>query len=284
MKKHNRIRRFWYKLSKSPGGILGLGIIVIILILGVFAPYIAPYPEQAGAYVDFESCLSPPSLQHPFGVDEMGRDVFTRTIYGYRLSLLLAAMVLSIGVPLGVVVGLFAGYFGGWLETILMRLTDVFLPLPPLVMALAIGAVLKPNITNAMIAISALWWTWYARLLYNVTKTIQNEEYIQAAEIAGMSKLRIVFLEILPNCWSTILVKVTLDVGFVILIGAGLSFLGMGAQPPKPGLGTMISEGTQYLPVYWWTTVFPSLALLLLILGTNLLGDSLRDIFDVNTT
>jgi len=284
MKKQNGMRHFWYKLSKSPGGILGLGIIMSILILTVFAQYITPYPEQAQAYVDFDICLSPPSLQHPFGVDEVGRDVFTRTIYGYRLSLSLAVMVLSIGVPLGVVVGLLAGYYGGWLETVLMRITDVFLPLPPLVMALAIGAVLKPNITNAMIAISALWWTWYARLVYNLTKTIRNEDYIQAAKIVGMSKLRIIFLEILPNCWSTILVKVTLDVGFVILIGAGLSFLGLGAQPPKPGLGTMISEGTQYLPEYWWLSVFPSLALLVLILGTNLLGDSLRDIFDVNTS
>lgn len=274
-------KRFWYKFSRSPGSFIGSGIILMILILTIFADFIAPYPEQAGAYVNLKDSLKPPSKDHIFGIDEMGRDVFTRTIYGYRLSLMLAAVVLSVSVPFGISLGLVAGYLGRRFETGLMILTDISLPLPPLVMALAIGAALKPSIYQVMIALSVLWWTWYAKLLHNMAVSIRNEEYIQAAEILGMSKLRVVFSEILPNCWSTILVKVTLDIGFVVLLGAGLSFLGLGVRPPKPGLGTMIAAGLTYIPECWWISVFPAIALVALIFGVNLLADSLRDSFEI---
>lgn len=162
-----------------------------------------------------------------------------------------------------------------------MRITDVFLALPALVMALAIGAAFTPTIEKAMLAISSIWWTWQCRLVYNITKTIKNEDFVSASKINGNSWFRIIAKDILPNCASSIIVKMTLDAGFIILVGAGLSFLGLGVQPPKPGLGTMIAYGAAHLPTKWWLTVFPSMAIFILILGFNLLGDGLRDLLDV---
>jgi len=180
-----------------------------------------------------------------------------------------------------VFLGLVAGYYGGWTETLIMRTTDTALALPPLVMALAITSALEPTLWNAMLAITALWWTWHTRLVQSIVSSERNEEYVQAAELAGASSAHIMFREILPNCLSPILVKVTLDAGFVILIGAGLSFIGVGVQPPQPGLGTMVSEGTGHLPDSWWFAVFPGLAIFVLVMGFNMLGDGLRDVFDV---
>jgi peptide/nickel transport system permease protein len=225
--------------------------------------------------------LQPPSWPHILGTDNAGRDLLTRIMFGYRISLALVVVVLAIGVPLGVVIGLAAGYFGGWVETLLMRLTDVFLSVPALVMAMAITAVLTPNLVNAMIAVSSLWWTWHARLVHGITVSLKQEDYIDAARLMGAGPLHIMLREILPNAVSAILVKLTLDAGFVILIGAGLSFLGLGVQPPQADLGTMVAAGVNDLPKAWWETVFPGLAIVLAVLGFNLLGDGLRDLFDV---
>ena len=211
----------------------------------------------------------------------LSTSLLTRIVFGYRISLALVVVVLAIGVPLGVVIGLAAGYFGGWAETILMRLTDVFLSVPALVMAMAITAVLTPNLVNAMIAVSSLWWTWHARLVYGITVSLKQEDYIDAARLMGAGPLHIMLREILPNAVSAILVKLTLDAGFVILIGAGLSFLGLGVQPPQADLGTMVAAGVNDLPKAWWETIFPGLAIVLAVLGFNLLGDGLRDLFDV---
>lgn len=271
----------WYRFRRNPTAIIGALIVISVVIAAIFAPLIAPYPEQIGAFVDFRARHLPPSFEHWFGTDNVGRDVLTRVIYGYRVSLLLVVVVLGLSVPFGIVLGLFAGYVGGWAEIVVMRLTDVALAIPPLVMALAIMAVLSPNLLNAMIAISILWWTWHTRLIYSITRTLKHQEFIEAAEIAGASRFHILFRELLPNCVSAISVKVTLDAGFVILIGASLSFLGLGVQPPTPDLGTMVSNGADYLPDQWWQSVLPGTAILYAILGFNLLGDGLRDLFDV---
>ena len=273
--------RAWKRFRSRPMSVIGLIIIVLVTLSALFAPVIAPYPGHAGKYTDFGSTLESPSVDHPMGTDHVGRDVLSRVLFGYRLSLMLAVVVLGIGVPVGVLLGLVAGYYGGWTETVIMRITDTALALPPLVMALAITSALQPTLWNAMLAVAALWWTWHTRLVQSIVSSERNEEYVQAAKLAGASAPHIMFREILPNCLSPILVKVTLDAGFVILIGAGLSFIGVGVQPPQPGLGTMVSQGTGYLPDSWWFAIFPGLAIFVLVMGFNMLGDGLRDVFDV---
>lgn len=273
--------RAWKRFISRPMSVVGLLIIVAVLLSAIFAPVLAPYPEHAGKFTDFGNALQPPGSEYLLGTDHVGRDILSRILFGYRLSLMMVAVVLGFGVPVGVILGLVAGYYGGWTETIIMRTTDTALALPPLVMALAITSALQPTLWNAMLAIAALWWTWHTRLVQSIVASERNEEYVQAAELAGAGSRHIMFREILPNCLSPILVKVTLDAGFVILIGAGLSFIGVGVQPPQPGLGTMVSQGTGYLPDSWWFAVFPGVAIFVLVMGFNMLGDGLRDVFDV---
>jgi peptide/nickel transport system permease protein len=273
--------RSWRRFVSRPMSVVGLAIVVAVVLVAVFAPWIAPYPEHAGKFTDFANALEPPSAAHPMGTDHVGRDVLSRVLFGYRLSLLLVVVVLGFGVPVGVLLGLVAGYYGGLVETVIMRATDTALALPPLVMALAITSALEPTLTNAMIAVAALWWTWHTRLVQSIVASERNEPYVQAAKLAGASTPHVLFREILPNTLSPILVKITLDAGFVILIGAGLSFIGVGVQPPQPGLGTMVSQGTTHLPDSWWVSVFPGLAIFALVMGFNMLGDGLRDVFDV---
>lgn len=271
----------WYRFSRNPTAVIGALIVLAAIVLAVIAPLIVPYPDHVGTVVDFRNRHQPPGWEHWFGTDNTGRDNFTRVIYGLRVSLLLAFVVLVIAVPFGTVLGLLAGYFGGWTEIVIMRVTDIALAIPPLVMALAVAAVLEPSLVNAMLAISSLWWTWHARLVYSITRQIRSHEYIEAAETLGASKAHIIFREILPNCVSPIAVKTSLDAGFVILIGAALSYLGLGVRPPTPDLGTMVAAGAEYLPDFWWESMLPATAILILALGFNLLGDGLRDLFDV---
>lgn len=271
----------WYRFSRNPTAVAGALIVLLCILAAIFAPLITPYPDHVGAVVDFRNRHLPPSAEHWFGTDNVGRDNFTRAIFGLRVSLLLALVVLGIAVPVGTILGLVAGYFGGWVETAIMRLTDIALALPALVMALAVAAVREPTLVNAMLALASLWWTWHARLVYSVVRQIRSLEYVEAAETLGASRLHILFREVLPNCVSPIAVKTSLDAGFVILIGASLSFLGLGVQPPTPDLGTMVAEGASFLPEYWWESFMPSLVILVLALGFNLLGDGLRDLFDV---
>jgi len=275
-------RRTWYRFYHNPTAVAGLIITVLVILIALLAPIISPFPSSAGNFVDFSHMLAPPSWPHVLGTDNAGRDMLTRILFGYRVSLALVVVVLIIGVPLGVFIGLVAGYYGGWVEAVLMRFTDIFLSVPALVMAMAITSVLTPNLLNAMIAVSALWWTWHARLVHGITVSLKQEDYVDAARLMGASSLHIMLREILPNAMSAILVKITLDAGFVILIGAGLSYLGLGVQPPQADLGTMVAAGTQDLPSGWWETVFPGLAISLAVLGFNLLGDGLRDLFDVD--
>jgi peptide/nickel transport system permease protein len=271
----------WFRFSRNPTAVIGAIIVITSVSLALLAPNITTFPEHVGAVVDFRNRHQPPSAVHWFGTDNVGRDIFTRVIFGLRVSLLLAVVVLGIAIPVGVILGLLAGYFGGWVEIVIMRITDIALAIPPLVMALAVAAVLTPSLTNSMLAIALLWWTWHTRLIYSLTRQLRSQEFVEAAETLGASKAHILFREILPNCVSAIAVKTSLDAGFVILIGAALSFLGLGIQPPTPDLGTMVASGASFLPDYWWESVLPGCAILFVALGFNLLGDGLRDMFDV---
>ena len=274
--------RGWYKFSRNKLSVFGLVLVIGFVTMAMLASVITPFPKHAGPFVDFANATKPPSAVYWFGTDVIGRDIFTRVIFGYQVSLKLAFIVLVIAVPLGVVPGLIAGYFGGWWETVIMRVTDVFLSIPPLVLALAIMGFLQPTLTNAMIAISAMWWPWYSRLMYNLTRQLKNEDYVTAAEVVGASHWHVMLREILPNCVPSLLTKMTLDMSFVILLAAGLGFLGLGVQPPTPELGSMVAEGANYLPSLWWLPVFSGLAILIAVLGFNLLGDGLRDFLDVD--
>jgi peptide/nickel transport system permease protein len=272
------LKRSWYKFSRNWLSILGLVMVFMIIFCALFAPYIAPYPQHAGKYVDFKSMNEPPSREHWMGTDTVGRDILSRIIFAFGNGLFMVFGVLIISVPVGVLTGLTAGYYVGTrVDTIIMRITDVFISLPSLILALSIAAVLKPTLMNSMIAVTISWWPWYTRMTYTLASSIRNEYYVQAAELTGASKLHIMFREILPNCSSSLLTKMALDVGWVTLVGAALSFVGLGEQPPNPALGTMIAEGVERMPDQWWIAVFPSLAVMVVVLGFNLFGDGIRD-------
>jgi len=274
-------RMAWLRFRANPVAVIGAVMVAAVVLAALFAPWVAPYPEHAGSFVDFRNRDVAPSLAHPMGTDKVGRDIFSRVIFGFRISLLLVVGVLAVAVPVGGALGLLAGYFSGWAERLITGFTNVMLAIPPLVMALAIGNVLSPTLVNAMIAISLLWWTWHARLVYRVSKSVAAEDFVEAARLAGASHLHVLLREILPNCVAVISVKTTLDAAFIILFGATLSFLGLGVQPPTPDLGTMVADGRQFLPELWWGVLAPGLAILYATLGFNLLGDGLRDMFDV---
>jgi len=272
------LRRSWYKFSRNRLSLIGLFTVSLVVFLAVFAPVVAPYPKHASAFVDFENASRPPCRTYPFGTDVVGRDIMSRIFFGFRFSLMMGVVVLSLVVPPGVILGLVAGYYQGtWVDTVIMRTTDIFLAVPPLVLALAIASVLTPNLFNAMLAVSLMWWPWYCRLVYGLASTLRHEFFVASAETIGASRFHILFREILPNCISPIFTKMSLDMGWVILIGSSLSFVGLGVQPPRPGLGTMVADGSKYLPDQWWIAVFPALAIVLVVLGFNLLGDGLRD-------
>ena len=271
----------WYRFIHNPSAVMGSIIVTLVILAAIFAPLLAPFPDHVGAVTDFRARHLAPDWVHWFGTDRAGRDIFSRVLFGFRISLLLVVGVLGISVPVGVVLGMLAGYFGGWTERLITGLTNVMLAIPPLVMALAVGNVLEPNLVNAMLAITLLWWTWHARLIYQVSKSVAAEDYIEAARLAGASHMHIIFREILPNCVALISVKTTLDAAFVILFGATLSFLGLGVQPPTPDLGSMVADGRQFMPERWWGVLMPGGAIFIATLGFNMLGDGLRDMFDV---
>ncbi|SFG37996.1 peptide/nickel transport system permease protein [Desulfotomaculum arcticum] len=272
------LRKNWYKFSRNKLSVIGLVIVLAVVVVAVFAPYVAPFPEHAGSFVDYEHANLAPSTTYLLGTDNIGRDILSRIFFAFRGALYMAFLVLVISLPVGVILGLLAGYFKGtWIDTVIMRTTDIFLAVPPLILALAISSVLKPNLTNAMIAVTVMWWPWYTRLVYGMATSMRNEYFVTAAELIGAGKFHILFREILPNCLSPIFTKMALDVGWVILLGAALSFVGLGEQPPTPALGQMVSDGSRYMPDLWWMTIFPSLAIIIIILGFNLLGDGIRD-------
>jgi peptide/nickel transport system permease protein len=277
-----KLRKAWYKFSRNPLSIVGASIVLIVLLLALLAPFVAPYPEHAGSYVKFEEASRPPSFSHLFGTDVFGRDILSRIFFGFRFSLVMGVVVIGITAPIGVTLGLAAGYMkGSWADTLIMRVTDIFVAVPPLVLALAVCSVLTPSVFNAMMAVTLMWWPWYCRMVYGIASSLRNEFFVQAAEVTGAGKLHILFREILPNCYATLFTKMSLDMGWVILIGSALSFVGLGAQPPTPDLGTMVADGGKYIPDQWWIAVFPAFAIMFIVLGFNLLGDGIRDMLSV---
>ncbi len=275
-------KKAWYKFSRNPLSIIGATTVLLIFFLLTFASYVAPYPEHAGSFVNFAEASKPPSLKHLFGTDVFGRDILSRIFFAFRFSMAMGVVVLSLTVPVGVTLGLLAGYKKGtWIETVIMRTTDIFVSVPPLVLALAVCSVLTPSVFNAMMAVSLMWWPWYCRMIYGIASSLRNEFFVQSAEVTGAGRLHILFREILPNCYGPIFTKISLDMAWVILLGSALSFVGLGAQPPTPDLGTMVADGARYMPDQWWIAVFPAFAIMLVVLGFNLLGDGIRDMLAV---
>lgn len=277
-RRRDSLAKAWYKFSRNKLSIVGLAMVLVIVFLAVFAPYVTPYPQHAGKYANFKERNLPPSAQHLMGTDVYGRDVLTRVVFALGNALIMALGVLIICVPIGMLTGMLAGYYvGTWVETLIMRITDVFISLPSLILALAVAAVLRPTLTNSMMAVTVSWWPWYTRLTFSLASSLRNEYYVQAAELTGASRMHILFREIMPNCASSIFTKMALDVGWVILVGASLSFVGLGEQPPRPALGTMVADGISRMPDQWWIAVFPALAIAIIVLGFNLFGDGIRD-------
>lgn len=276
------LKKAWYKFSRNPLSVIGATTILIILFLLTFAPYVAPYPEHAGSFVNFPEASKPPSPEHLFGTDVFGRDVLSRIFFAFRFSMAMGVVVLSITLPVGVTLGLLAGYKKGtWIDTVIMRTTDIFVSVPPLVLALAVCSVLTPSVFNAMMAVSVCWWPWYCRMIYGIASSLRNEFFVQSAEVTGAGRFYIIFREILPNCYGPIFTKISLDMAWVIILGSALSFVGLGAQPPTPDLGTMVADGAKYMPDQWWIATFPAFAIMFVVLGFNLLGDGIRDMLAV---
>jgi len=275
-----QVRLTIHTFSRNTSAMLGLAIVAVFLVLAAIGPWIVPYPEDALGSVNLDNKLLPPSAAHWFGTDEVGNDVFTRVIIGARVSLQIGLIVTGIAMLIGVPLGMIAGLVGGWTNEAIMRLTDVFLAVPGLILAIAIVGALGPGIHNAMLALSLVWWPGYVRLVQAKTLSLKNSIYVDAARSMGASDLRIVFVHILPNCSSPIVVKASMDMGMAILGAASLGFLGLGAQPPFPEWGAMISVGRNYLPDWWWYSFFPGLFIFLTVLGFNLMGDGLRDVLD----
>lgn len=273
-------RRVVRSLRRNPVTMAGIVTVLFFLLLAIFGPLLAPFDP-----VDTHPAqrLLPPGGLHWFGTDSLGRDILSRVLFGTRISLYTGLTVVLISVVLGLLSGLLAGYFGGALDEGIMRITDMFLAFPGLILAMAVAAILRPSLTNTLIAISVTWWPVYARLVRGQVLSIRSLEYVQAARALGQGDLRLIVRHILPNAISPVLVQATLDMGGVILTAAGLSFIGFGAQPPTPEWGLMVSDGRSFLMTHWWVASFPALAILLLVLGFNLTGDGLRDMLDPRT-
>ncbi len=259
------------------GGFVGLLGLVLV---AVTAPWWVPFPEHGGAARNLAHRLQPPDSTYWFGTDDLGRDIFSRVLLGTAISLRTGALVVAVAAGLGVTLGAVAGYAGGLLDEAIMRVTDAFLAIPSLVLALAIGSALGPSLTNALLAIALVWWPWYARLVRAQVLSIREQEYVAAARSLGSGAGRILYRHILPNAMAPILVQASLDFGYVILTAASLGFLGLGAQPPTPEWGLMVSVGRKFFPKWWWVATFPGLAIFVAVLCFNLAGDGLRELSD----
>lgn len=270
-----RLRQF---LRNRPAAI-GSVCLALMFVVMIAWPWLVPYPDDVADAVNFDRMLEPPSLEFWFGTDEAGRDILTRIMAGTGMSLGLGLVVITCAIVIGVPVGMVAGYYGGWTERIIMRIVDVFSSVPALVLALAISVLLGPSLTNAMIALSIVWWRVFARIAHGQTLSLKSEPYVAIARQMGASDRHILFREILPNMASAILVTATLDAGAVILIGTSISFLGAGASPPAAEWGLMVASGRAYLPGSWWPSLFPGLAIFAAVMSLNMIGDGLRDFF-----
>jgi peptide/nickel transport system permease protein len=267
----------WLSFLANPLALVGMAIVILLLLMAIFAPLLAPGSPYAQSLTQR---LLPPSAAHWFGTDELGRDIYTRVVHGGRVTLTIVLLVAIIVAPVGLAIGTAAGYFGGLLDTVLMRITDIFLAFPRLILALAFVAALGPGIENAVIAIALTAWPPYARVARAETLTLRESDFISAVRLQGASSLRILLRHVMPLCLSSVIIRVTLDMAGIILTAAGLGFLGLGAQPPIPEWGAMVSSGRAFLLDQWWVATIPGIAIFVVSLGFNLLGDGLRDVLD----
>jgi len=259
----------------------GFIIVISFIALGIISPYILTRPEDAwGTAYDVSKRYLPPSIEHPFGTDEYGRDMLNRVILGARFSLMIAVGVVGLALMIGIPLGLIAGYFGGKLGNAIMRLTDMFLAFPPLLLAIALAATLGRGLGNAILSLAISWWPWYTRLIYVQVNTVKSMPYVDAAKVLGLGDLKIMFKHVLPNALTPVMIQAALDMGSAVLEAAGLSFLGIGVQPPTPEWGLLVSQGWHSINVAWWISFFPGLAILITVLGFNLLTDFVREFMD----
>ncbi len=275
-----RLCRVWRELATNPLTLVGIMVIAGLLVMAVAAPGMTSYDPLAQ---DLSQRLLPPSNAHWCGTDELGRDIFARILYGARITLRIVLLVLAVVAPAGLLVGCAAGYLGGWVDAVLMRITDIFLAFPKLILALALVAALGPGLDNAVIAIALTAWPPFARIVRARTVSWREAEFVQAARLMGAGRARIIVSHIVPLCLPPLVVRMTLEMSGIILTAAGLGFLGLGAQPPMPEWGTMISTGRAFLLDQWWVATMPGIAILVVSLGFNLFGDGLRDVLDPKT-
>jgi peptide/nickel transport system permease protein len=266
------------RLRKEPTAFMGLLLVIFFFAVALLAPYISPFAPNAQDIIGAK--LAPPSAKHWLGADILGRDMLSRMIYGARISVFVGLAVVAVAGSFGTLVGLFAGYRRGWIDEVVMRVTDIFFAFPPLILAMAIAGALGPSLTNALIAVVVVLWPVYARLVRGQVLSLREREFIQAAQTVGVQNWRLLLRHLLPNVLAPLLVQASFDMGSAILIIAGLSFIGFGAQPPTPEWGVMISDGRNYITTQWWLTGVPAAGILLLVAAFNLVGDGLRDILD----
>ena len=277
------LRESLYLIARNKLSLTALIILVLLIVGALLAPYIIPYPEDLADATHTQIKLQAPSLEHLMGTDELGRDIFSRFVYGARVSLSAALAAVGLSLVIGIPLGAIAGSFGGWVDNLIMRITDVFLSFPPLLLAIAMVAVMCSSLNNAILAIALSWWPWYTRLIRGQAISVKERKFVQAAETIGTGRMKIIFKHIIPNCISPVIVQASMDIGGVILTVASLSFLGLGAQLPTPEWGLMISMGRRFFPDSWWYCIFPGLAIFVTVLCFNLLGDAIREILDPKT-
>ncbi len=279
----NNVKHGFYLLKQNKLTMGAVILAVIVVVIGIIAPYIVPYPAHVVGDANPQDKLIPPCRKYILGTDELGRDIFSRIIYGTRISLQIGVLAVGLSLLIGVPLGVIAGYSGGLIDEIIMRITDIFVSFPPMLLAMAIAAFLGPSLTNAMIAIAISWWPWYTRILRSQAISLKERPFIDAARAIGTPDIKIVFTHILPNCVSPLIVQASMDFGSVILTSAALSFLGLGAQPPTPEWGLMLNTSRNYFLTAWWYSIFPGLAMFITVLTFNLIGDGLREILDPKT-
>ena len=277
-------RRGLYRFSRNRLSVIGLSLVIIMLIVAITAPLWVPYPDDVTGNVNMAQRLKAPNAEHWFGTDDAGRDVFSRTIMATRTSFEVGVIILVVAIGIGVTLGAIAGYFGGWVNTVIMRFTDIMLTFPGIFLALALSAALGRGVVNAMLALSITWWPGYCRLVEAQMLKMREEDFVAGARAIGASNQRIIFRHILPNLLTAIIVKASMDFGFAVLSLASLGFIGVGVLPPEPDWGSMISAGRRFIPASWWYSTFPGLFMFITVLAFNLLGDGLRDLLDPNAT
>jgi peptide/nickel transport system permease protein len=267
-------------IARDPLSLASTIVLLLFILMAIFAYQVAPYPEEGAGKTNVGNTMLAPSSEHIFGTDRLGRDMLSRVIVGARPALIVPICVVAFAVLLGAPLGAIAGYKGGWVDEVIMRITDLFLAFPSLLLAMAIVLALGRGLGSAAVALVISWWPWYTRLVRGVTISLRQRYFVEAAQAIGVSDWVIILRHILPNTISPILVQATVDMGTVILAMGGLAFLGLGTQPPNPDWGLMVSDGRTYILNQWWIATFPGLAIFIVVLAFNLLGDTLRDIFD----